>query len=135
LAGRGFEKANEDFLVAHRHYREGHGKDAIVAANRAFESTLKAICKLSGWPYPEGARASELVTVVRKNGLFPDHLGNGLDTYVAMMKTGLPSVRNNAGGHGSDPEAPPIPEYLPSYAIHLTAANVLLMLKAHQENA
>ncbi|HEV2545753.1 MAG TPA: hypothetical protein VGU20_00290 [Stellaceae bacterium] len=44
LAEPGFEKANEEFMTAHRHYREGKAKDAVVAANRAFESTLKAIC-------------------------------------------------------------------------------------------
>ena len=131
LTDIGFEKANEDFMTAHRHYREGSTKDAIVAANRAFESTLKAICMARGWEYPKGARAGELVTAVRNAGLFPAHLGNGLDTYIALMKTGLPAVRNNAGGHGEDPGAPSVPDYLAAYAIHLTASNILLAAKAH----
>jgi hypothetical protein len=47
------------------------------------------------------------------------------------MKTGLPAVRNNAGGHGEDPGAPSVPDYLAAYAIHLTASNILLAAKAH----
>lgn len=128
----GFEKANEEFMTAHRHYRSGHVKDAIVAANRAFEATLKAICKLRSWEYPSGARAADLITTVRKKGLLPAYLDEGLNTYVAMMKTGLPGVRNNAGGHGEDPEAPTVPIYLAAYAIHLTAANILLMITANK---
>lgn len=131
LAQPGFEKANENFMTAHRHYRAGETKDAVVAANRAFESALKAICKARGWSYADGDRAAELVTIVRQNGLFPDFLDKGLDTYVSMMKTGLPGVRNNAGGHGEGPEAPRSPEYFAGYAIHLTAANILLAINAH----
>jgi hypothetical protein len=43
-----FDAANKDFMLAHEHYRDGRNKDAVVAANRAFESTLKAICKKKG---------------------------------------------------------------------------------------
>ncbi len=68
LAQVGFDKANEEFMTAHRHYREDHAKDAVVAANRAFESTLKAICEEKGWTYPHGARASDLVHARAKIG-------------------------------------------------------------------
>ncbi|MBU6445539.1 MAG: HEPN domain-containing protein, partial [Alphaproteobacteria bacterium] len=132
LSGKGFEKANEEFMTAHRHYRAGEFKDAIVAANRAYEATLKAICDTRGWKYEKGARASDLVTLVRKSGLFPDYLDEGLNTYVAMMKTGLPGLRNNAGGHGESSKAPKVPSYLAAHAIHLTAANILLLIEAHK---
>ena len=59
-------------------------KDWVVAANRAFETTLKTICQERGWPYNPGDRASELVTFVRNRGLFPPYLDKGLDTYVAV---------------------------------------------------
>jgi hypothetical protein len=47
------------------------------------------------------------------------------------MKTGLPAVRNNAGGHGDAPGAAAVPRYIASYAIHLTAANIVLLMHAH----
>jgi len=130
LTNPGFEKASEDFMTAHRHYRAGETKDAIVAAGRAFESTLKAICKKKKWKYPEGARAKDLISAVRNGGLFPDYLDEGLSSYIATLKTGLPGVRNNAGGHGSGPESPTVPAYLAAYTIHLTAANILLAISA-----
>lgn len=130
LAAEPFGKANEEFMTAHKHYRDGSNKDAIVAAQRAFESTLKAICVSKKWAIPEGARASELVTTVRNCGLFPAYLDKSFDTYVAMLKTGLPGVRNNAGGHGEEPSAAPVPDYIAGYAIHLAATNILLAVEA-----
>ena len=132
LGQPGFEVAAQELMTALHHHRGGNEKDAIVAANRAFESTLKAVCKLRGWAYEKGARASDLIKVVRNNGLFSEDLDEGLSAYVAMMKTGLPGLRNKAGGHGSDPHAPAVAEYMAGYAIHMSAANILLICKAHQ---
>lgn len=132
LSAEPYNKAKDDFLTAHKHYREGHTKDCIVAANRAFESTLKAICKKHKWKFADGDSVGSLVTVVRTNGLFPQFLGKGLDAYVAMLKTGLPDVRNNAGGHGSSPAAPEVDNYFAAYALHMTAANILLLVTAEQ---
>ena len=135
LSDNVFAAANEEFLSAHRHYREGRHKDCVVAANRAFETTLKTICHERGWAFNSGDRASELVTVVRNQGLFPSYLDKGLDTYVALLKTGLPGVCNSAGGHGDEPKAPPVPEYIAAHALHLTAANIVLLVEAFNENA
>jgi hypothetical protein len=126
----GFDKAVEEFLLAHEHHREGRDKDCIVAAQRSFESTLKAICTDLNWNYSQGDRLPELVKVLRANGLFPGYLAGGLDTYVAMLKTGLPGVRNSAGGHGDEPGAPNVPSYIASYALHLTASNIVLAVEA-----
>ena len=65
-----FAKANEEFLGAHKHYRAGAFKDCVTAANRAFESMLKAICDTEKWTYSKGDRAPELITKVTNNGLF-----------------------------------------------------------------
>jgi|SRR5580700_1299694 hypothetical protein len=130
LAEKPFEKANEEFMTAHRHYREGHFKDSVVAANRSFETTLKTICAQRGWKFGPGDRAGELITVVRNNGLFPNYLDRGLDSYIAALKTGLPGVRNSAGGHGAEPSEPPVPEYIARYALHLAASNILLAVEA-----
>jgi HEPN domain-containing protein len=64
-----FTKANEDFMTAHRHYRASEFKDCVTAANRAFESMLKAICDSEAWDYGKGDRASELIRVVNSKGL------------------------------------------------------------------
>jgi hypothetical protein len=133
LNGQMFEKANEDFRMAHRHYRERHYKDCVVACQRAFESTLKAICTAKNWEYSAGDRTSELVAKLRKHGLFPSYLDKGLDSYIAALKTGLPGVRNHAGGHGEEPAAPPVPDYIAGYALHLSAANVVMAVAAFRK--
>lgn len=95
-----FTKANEDFMTAHRHYRANEFKDCVTAANRAFESMLKAICETEKWEYGKGDRAAELVTKVRNKRLFTHDFDRSFESYVAMLKAGLPAVRNDAGGHG-----------------------------------
>ena len=62
----------------------------MVAANRAFETTLKTICHERGWAFNSGDRASELVTVVRNQGLFPSYLDKGLDAHVALLRPACP---------------------------------------------
>jgi hypothetical protein len=129
-----YAAAASEFMTAHQHYREGSNQDAVVAANRAFESTLKAICAKRGWPFDKGARASDLVKAVRQHGLFPTHLDNAFDSYIAMMKSGLPEVRNNAGGHGPAPGDAKVPDYIAAYAIHLSAANIVAAIEAEKHS-
>jgi hypothetical protein len=130
LGRKGFEKADEQYRSAHKHYRHKEYPQAITEAGRAFESALKAICKQKKWTHQDGDRLSELVKVVVSNGLFPDWLDNSLTTYIAMIKTGLPSVRNNSGAHGESPDAEPVQDYFTRYALHMSAANILLVAEA-----
>ena len=106
LHQRGFEGPRDEFLQAHGHYRAGQTKDAITDANNAFESTLKAICDQRRWGYPPGARASDLLKLVRANGLLPDYLDNSFDQLAATLKSGLPKVRGEEGAHGAAHQAP-----------------------------
>jgi AbiJ N-terminal domain 4 len=127
LARSDFAKANKEFMTSHRHYRAAEYKDSVTAANRAFESILKAICDLEGWQYDKGDRASELTTKVSANGLFTHQFDKGLSTYVAMLKTGLPNVRNEAGGHGEGLAAKAVTAHIARFAINLTASNILFL--------
>lgn len=130
LGRKGFEKADEQYRAAHDHYRRNEYPQAITEAGKAFESALKAISAAKGWEYGDGARASDLVKVVVKNGLFPEWLDKGITAYVAMISTGLPEVRNNAGPHGTAPDAAPVGAFLARYALHMSAANILLVAEA-----
>lgn len=132
LVGEIFKEANADFMDALRHYRHGDFKETVTAANRAFESTLKAICKAREWDYKPGDRASELISVVNKSGLFAGQPALGIESYVSMMRTGLPGVANNFGRHGRDPDAKPVPDFIAAYALHLMAANIVMLVSAHK---
>ena len=128
----GFEGPREEFLRAHACYRGGDTKDAVTNANNAFESTLKAICDQRGWEFPKGARASDLLKIVRTNGLLPDYLDASFDQLAATLKSGLPKVRNemSAHGHGSTPRE--TPDYVAAFALHLAAAKILFLVEAHK---
>jgi AbiJ N-terminal domain 4 len=127
LSTPAFAKANEEFMTAHRHYRTGTYKDAVTAANRAFESMLKAICELENWTYGSGDTAARLVAVVTSNGLFTHDFDASVTAYVAMLKAGLPTVRNNAGGHGEGLAAKAVTSGIARFAINLTASNIILL--------
>lgn len=125
-----FSKADSDYRLAHEHYREHKIKDCIIACGRAFESTMKAICDDKQWPYNNGARATDLITTLRENGLFQDGADKSFNTYVAMLKTGVPDLRNAVGGHGEASDALPPPMFMASYALHMTATNILFLAEA-----
>ena len=94
---------------------------------------MKAICSKRSWDFKPGDRASDLIKVLRSKNLFPNYLGNGFDSYVAMLKTGLPELRNNAGGHGEHPGGRSVPSYVASYALHMTATNIVFLVEADNE--
>ena len=126
-----FIKGNEDFLNAHRYYRAGDYKDCVTAANRSFESVLKAICDAEGWTYEKGDTAGRLVSLVNQNGLFTHEFDKSFDAYIAMLKSGLPSVRNDAGAHGEAPAAPVVTTQIARFALNMTASNIILLAESY----
>ena len=132
LHEKGFEGPRDEFMQAHGHYRAGQTKDAITDANNAFESTLKTICDQRRWQYPKGARVSELLKVLREKGLLPDYLDSSFDQLAATLKSGLPKVRGEEGAHGQGSKPRETPDYVAAYALHLAAAKILFLAKAHK---
>lgn len=122
-----FSKANTDFMTAHRHYRANEFKDCVTAAHRAFESMLKAICDIEKWEYGGGDRASDLVTKVSSKGLFTHDFDKSFTAYVAMLKSGLPAIRNDAGAHGEGLMAAAVTAEIARFALNLTASNMLFL--------
>lgn len=79
IHNKAFEKVNEEYSNAHKHYRNQYIKDCIVACNRAFESLLKSICNECEWEYDPNNRASDLIKIIHKNGLFPVGMEKTID--------------------------------------------------------
>lgn len=130
LSAKGFAGPQEEFITAHRHYRAGEYAQAVTEAGKAFESTLKVVCEAQGWAYQKGARATDLLRIVRQNGLLPDYLDNSFDQLAATLSSGLPKVRNEEGAHGQGAEVKIVPEYIAAYALHLAAAKIRLLSEA-----
>lgn len=134
LDQEGFEGPCEEFLKAHMHYRKGDLKNAIIDANNSFESTLKTICQQRDWIYPNSANASDLIRIVRKNGLLPTYLQRSFEQLSATLKSGLPKVRNEEGAHGQGVAPRKTPSYVAAYALHLAASKILFLVDAHKSS-
>lgn len=127
-----YTKVDKDFRAAHDHFRNKNYKDSIVASGRAFESAMKAICSKHKWPISDGDRAADLIKKLRERHLFPEFLGPGLDTFIAMLKTGLPNVRNSLGAHGELPHTESVSAHFATYALHMTATNIVFLINAER---
>jgi hypothetical protein len=127
----GFKGANDEFLLAHEHYRHRRHKECLVDSLKAFESTMKAICKLRGWtPKPEDS-ASALIAVCFNNGLIPPYFETQFCSLKSLLASGIPTVRNKNGGHGQGSDVVVVPEYLARYGLNLTASSILFLVDAH----
>jgi hypothetical protein len=131
LSEPGFGEANDEFMTAHRHLREGNLRDCNTAALRAMENVLKVICDSRGWTYEKGDIVERLIAIVCREGLFPDYLGGYFTNLIGAMKAGVPKIRDRQGGHGAAPGDDPVPDHIGAFAIHLTAANIVMLVKAH----
>lgn len=131
LRGAGFKGANEEFLLAHEHYRHGRHKECLVDCLKAFESTMKAICKLRSWTYQSGDTAKTLIATCLSNGLLPSYLESQFSSLRSLLESGVPTVRNKNGGHGQGADPVAVPGYLARYALNLTATTVLFLIEAN----
>jgi HEPN domain-containing protein len=134
LSDSRFAGANEEFRAAHDHLKAGENRDCAVDALNALESTMKAICDAKGWQYEKGARASDLLSVLRREKLFPEYADKSLDQLLATLKSGLPAVRNESGGHGQGAVPVETPTYVAVYALNLAASKIRLLVEAFKES-
>ena len=129
-----FEGAMQEFMGAHKHFRDGNNKEAIAGAENAFESTMKAICDQRGWAYEtEKATATNLLDLIFQHGLIPTEMQSHFTALRSTLASGLPTVRNRGGrgGHGQGIEVVDVPDYLAAYCLHLAATNIVLLAEAH----
>lgn len=131
LRGSAFKGANEEFLFAHEHYRHGRYKECLVDSLKAFESTMKAICKLRGWTTQPNDTAKTLIGICFSNGLIPSYLDSQFSSLRSLLESGVPTVRNKNGGHGQGADPIVVPEYMARYALNLTATSILFLVEAN----
>lgn len=127
-----FEGASEEFMSAHTHYRNGRYKEAIADALKAFESTMKTICDLKGWGYPENATAQPLIKIMFENELVPASLQSQFGAVRSLLESGIPTLRNRTSGHGQGQERIEVPEHIAAFALHVTASNIVLLVEASE---
>jgi hypothetical protein len=132
LRDNNFEGAEDEFLKAHKHYREGNYKESVNEALKSFESTIKTISKLLGWDTPENAQAKDLIKSCFENNLLPSYLENHMNAVRTSLESGLPTVRNKTSGHGQGSEIKELPPILATYALNLAATNIVLLVESYK---
>lgn len=125
--------ANGEFLGAHEHYRHGRHEPCIVESLKAFESTMKIICKKRKWAYNETDTAKKLIKACMDNNLIPSSQQTQFASFRSLLESGLPTIRNKQGGHGRGAKVRNVPGGVARYALNLTAANILFLIEAEKE--
>jgi hypothetical protein len=132
LAQPGYKGPEEEFIRAFDHYRHGRDKEAVAEALKAFESTMKAICKARGWSHPANATARPLIEIMFNNGLIPAELQGHFGGLRSAMESGLPTISNRTSRHGQGPDPQPIPPHFVAYALNLAASNIVFLIEANK---
>ena len=125
--------ANNEFLSAHEHCRHKRYKECLNDCLKSFESLMKAIHEKHSWSYDPKDTAQKLIDSCLKNKLVPKYLQDQFSSVGNLLKSGVPTVRNKEGSHGQGTEVSTVPEHLASYALHLTATNLLFLAKCEEQ--
>jgi len=129
LADKRYRGANEEFLKAHEHYRHERYHECLNECLKAFESTMKIICHEKRWPYKQTDTAKVLIKTCLDNALVPTFSQQQLTSLRTLLESGIPTVLNKESGHGQGVQQSDVPGHLARYALHLTAATILLFVE------
>lgn len=129
LVNQKFKGANEEYLKAHEHYRHGRNKECIAECLKAFESTMKIICKEKGWNYNVNDTSKRLIQTCLDNDLIPSFSQNQLTSLRSLLETGIPPIRNRLGGHGQGQVPQKVNDEITRYALNLTGSNIIFLVE------
>lgn len=130
----GFEGANDEYLQALHKYRQNDVREAMNMAAAAFESVLKIIAQQRKINLSGTERASRLIDLLLKDGLFPAELGSFLTGVRTSLESAVPPARNNFSAHGQGADILHRPAWLAEYVLN-TAASAIRMLVGAQHEA
>ena len=129
LWNRKFRGANEEYLKAHEHYRNGRNKECLIECLKSFESTMKVICDENGWTYKKTDTAKKLIQVCFQNDLVPTYTQNQFTSLQNLLESGIPTIRNKLGGHGQGQVPQKVDDEMTRYGLNLTGTNIILLIE------
>lgn len=132
LNAEGFEAPRNEFFGAYEHYRHKRYKEALVDAGKCFESTCKVILTANGWAYTARDGANKLIEILVKEDFMPSLHKSHLTAIQSLLSSGIPTLRNNFGGHGDGPTVVEVSEETVAYGLHLTASAVVFLCSIHE---
>jgi hypothetical protein len=129
LRNEKFKGANEEFLKAHEHYRLGQNKECLSECLKAFESTMKIICKEKGWAFSPSDTSKKLITLCLQNNLIPSFTQNQFTSLSNLLESGIPTIRNKLSGHGQGQVPQKVDDEMTRYGLNLTGTNILFLIE------
>lgn len=124
-----FAGANEEYLKAHEHYRHGRNKECLTECLKAFESTMKIICKEKGWTYNQTDTAKKLIQSCLQNNLVPTFSQSQFTSLQNLLESGIPTIRNKLGGHGQGAVPQKVDDEITRYGLNLTGTNIIFLVE------
>lgn len=124
-----FAGANEEYLKAHEHYRHGDNKECLTDCLKAFESTMKIICKEKGWSYNPTDTAKKLIQICFDNNLIPSFTQNQFTSLQNLLVSGIPTIRNKVGAHGQGQIPQKVDDEMTRYGLNLTGTNIIFLVE------
>lgn len=129
-----FAGAEEEYFIAFDCFKKGNNKDAIINANKAFESTMKVICNGMEYGYnPTKNTAKELIKILEDNGFYPSFLNSFITNIRVTLEGGAPTIRNKIAGHGQGGEIVNIPREYVEYVLGLVATSIVFLTRLYNE--
>lgn len=125
-----YKGANEEFLKAHEHYRHKRYKECLNDCLKSFESVMKSICNKHKWTYSQNDTSKKLISICFSNNLIPTYMQTQFSSFRSLLESGTPTIRNKLGGHGQGASTVTVDSTIASYALHLTASNILFLTES-----
>ncbi|MDR0909806.1 MAG: hypothetical protein LBM77_08585 [Spirochaetaceae bacterium] len=135
LSDKQFAGAQEEFLSAHKHFRNGRNEECINDCLKSFESTMKIICKIKKIAFNENDTAKPLLTALYTNNYIPKYLQEHYTNLRMVLESGVPTIRNKTGAHGQGEEIRVVDDGLAELALNLTASNIVFLVSLLDKGA
>lgn len=132
LNNRHYAGAQQEFLKAHEHYRNGNAKEALNECLKSFESVMKVICKKRQWSYSGSATSKDLIHICLNHELIPDFWKKHYSSLSNLLKSSIPPARNTMSAHGQGSDVKSVPDYLVAYMLHMTASAIVFLIEAEK---
>lgn len=124
-----FKGALNEYMKAHQYYKNCDNSACLNECLKAFESTMKIICKAKGWDYKETDQAKGLISICFANNLIPSYMQDQFNNLKGLLGSGVPVNRNKNSAHGQGCEIKNISASLARYTLNLTGSNIIFLIE------
>ncbi|MFT4037802.1 MAG: hypothetical protein QM692_06450 [Thermomicrobiales bacterium] len=128
LQREGYDRALAEYISAYDHFGKSEFDDAIIDAQKAFESTMKIALERSGVAVADGEMAAQLIPKITAQ-IVPPYLRSHFESLRALMLA-VPAVRNRPNvAHGGGSSEPETLNALASFALDVTGSAIKFIVE------